>query len=527
MKFNKTISKLLFFCISMNFLTTNFISNAEYDKKLHNQSDNIDYVLDDTLSPMSYFKKYMASSVVNDMIYVTGGVSDYAILSDMEMYNTLNNSWENKTNMTTPRKQLTTSVVNGKIYAIGGFNHEINGYDSLRTVEAYDPKTDTWETKSSMSIGRSGLASAVVDNKIYVIGGNITEAGGSYPSSNYLGTLEVYDPKTDRWETKTPMPTNRQYFNAVAVEKKIYCIGGQDNSSFLNTVEVYDTETDTWETKANMLESRAIFSAHYFDGKIYAIGGFNGKSINSIETYNIETDTWKSISSFIGNIHDHTSVIIDDTVYLIGGVFNGLSSSRILSLRLISEAEKSVIKAESSPSIENITSARKLINALPEGNFKNTLQERLNVLSLNESLKLKNSTSNIDLYIKLENALSISLTTNSITFNNYTGVEDIELNNAVNISISSSLPYQLNAYLATYIENADKSRRIDTNRLNIKESSETNYKEFTSVNNKLILKDICFAGDNTLHNIDLKLKGGDAYPADVYKAVIKFEAEQK
>lgn len=151
----------------------------------------------------------------------------------------------------------------------------------------------------------------------------------------------------------------------------------------------------------------------------------------------------------------------------------------------------------------------------------------MNVLSLNESLKLKNSTSNIDLYIKLENALSISLTTNSITFNNYTGVEDIELNNAVNISISSSLPYQLNAYLATYIENADKSRRIDTNRLNIKESSETNYKEFTSVNNKLILKDICFAGDNTLHNIDLKLKGGDAYPADVYKAVIKFEAEQK
>ena len=72
-------------------------------------------------------------------------------------------------------------------------------------------------------------------------------------------------------------------------------------------------------------------------------------------------------------------------------MFNGLSSSRILSLRLISEAEKSVTKAESSPSIENITSARKLINALPEGNLKNSLQERLNVLSLNESLKLKNS----------------------------------------------------------------------------------------------------------------------------------------
>ena len=267
MKFNKIISKLLFFCISMNFLTANFISNAEYDKKLYNQSDNIDYVLDDTLSPISYFKKYMTSSVVNDMIYVTGGVSDYAILSDMEMYNTLNNSWENKANMTTPRKQLTTSVVNGKIYAIGGFNHEINGYDSLRTVEAYDPKTDTWETKSSMSIGRSGLASAVVDNKIYVIGGNLTEAGGGYPSSNYLGTLEVYDPKTDRWKTKTPMPTNRQYFNAVAVGKKIYCIGGQDDSSFLNTVEVYDTETDTWETKANMLESRAIFQHIILMGK--------------------------------------------------------------------------------------------------------------------------------------------------------------------------------------------------------------------------------------------------------------------
>src|SRR5262245_17211885 len=102
-------------------------------------------------------------------------------------------TWTNKTDMLTARQGLTTCVVNGKIYAIGGVNHPGVDTEVLRTVEAYDPATDSWAQKSDMLISRNWAACAVVNGKIYVIGGDRT----------YLATprksMEEYDPATDTW----------------------------------------------------------------------------------------------------------------------------------------------------------------------------------------------------------------------------------------------------------------------------------------------------------------------------------------
>ena len=94
------------------------------------------------------------------------------------------------------------------------------------------------------------------------------------------------------------------------------------------------------------------------------------------------------------------------------------------------------------------------------------------------------------------------------------------------ITINSSLPYQLNSYLMTDIQNSDGSSKIEKNKLNIKESSDTEYKQFFGLNQKLVLKDGCEQGNSNIHNIDLKLKAS-THDADIYKTTIKFEAEQK
>ena len=78
-------------------------------------------------------------------------------------------SWTRKTDMPTARFGLSTSVVDGKIYTIGGGQSPYGTY--LSTVEAYDPATDTWTRKTDMPTHRSGHAVAVVNGKIYVIGG--------------------------------------------------------------------------------------------------------------------------------------------------------------------------------------------------------------------------------------------------------------------------------------------------------------------------------------------------------------------
>lgn len=71
--------------------------------------------------------------------------------------------------MPTARVSLSTSAVNGKIYAIGG----AFGFFAavLSTVEEYDPATDKWAKKADMPTARGGFSTNVVDGKIYAIGG--------------------------------------------------------------------------------------------------------------------------------------------------------------------------------------------------------------------------------------------------------------------------------------------------------------------------------------------------------------------
>ena len=197
--------------------------------------------------------------------------------------------------------------------------------------------------------------------------------------------------------------------------------------------------------------------------------------------------------------------------------------------RIANKSSEAVEEAISTPTLHNISLARMWVNQMPESLLKDEMQMRLSNISNMQDIKLdkKNITSNLDLYIKSENMLSLSLNTNSITFEDFSGVEDLELNNVVNLTINSSLPYELNAYLATEIQNSDKSNTMDKSILNIKESGESNYKAFNNINEKLTLKDNNIAGNDIIHNLDLLLRGGISHEKDVYKTTIKFEAKQK
>ena len=154
--------------------------------------------------------------------------------------------------MPTARSSFSTCVVDGKIFVIGGslqLKFDEYGDQSLSTVEMYDPETDTWEGKANMLTVRSGVSVSVVDGKIYAIGGSkikkIQRFGGSGIESEELPTVEMYDPATDTWTQKADMPTPKKTKTCV-VDGKIYAIGGwliTNKESQLETVEVYDPTT--------------------------------------------------------------------------------------------------------------------------------------------------------------------------------------------------------------------------------------------------------------------------------------------
>lgn len=170
---------------------------------------------------------------------------------------------------------------------------------------------DSWETMADMPTARSGLGVAVVDGKIYAIGG----VGGS-------DTNEMYDPATNTWVSKQPMPTARIRFGITVFENKIYVMGGADANGFTDANEVYDPATDTWEIKASMpAGGRAELAVNAVNGKIYAIGGFFLGIFwipsNLTEVYDPVTDTWTTNAEMPTAVYSCTSAVVDNKIYLI------------------------------------------------------------------------------------------------------------------------------------------------------------------------------------------------------------------
>lgn len=173
---------------------------------------------------------------------------------------------------------------NGKLYAMGGF---VFGPGNVTNVDEYDPATDTWRPRTPMPTRRGGFGLAAAANgKIYAVGG-----GG------LLATVEEYDPWTDTWRTRAPMPIpGNQPEAAGARNGKVYVAGGDLGSVFNVFLEEYDPATDTWRIRAGMPAPRSLFGfAAASNGRLYAVGG-NGPSIymSNFDEYDPETDTWRS-----------------------------------------------------------------------------------------------------------------------------------------------------------------------------------------------------------------------------------------
>jgi len=266
-----------------------------------------------TKAPMPTGKAMFSASVVDGKIYVIGGARYANIggpyLSTVEMYDPATDTWTAKAPMSTTRFAHCSAVVNGIIYVFGGDNNV--------TVEAYDPATDIWTTKSNMSSDRGAHRAVSVNGKIYVIGGAMP------PNYLALKIVEEYDPATDTWTKKADMPIGKWSFATSVVDGKIYVIGGQSHGdSWSSTVHAYNPATDTWTQKTNMPTGRTHLSACAVNGIIFVIGGgtTSSVSLSTVEAYDPAADKWHTNYTPMPTPRmDFGIGTVNGKIYVIGG----------------------------------------------------------------------------------------------------------------------------------------------------------------------------------------------------------------
>lgn len=263
-------------------------------------------------APMHTRRHGFGCGVVDGMIYAPGGYSLGSAIATVERYDPILDSWEFMAPMPIANSGHCCAVVNGTIYAFGGADVK------KWTVQEYEPQTNTWQSRTSMPTGRESPACAVVEDKIYVIG------GGEDASNVVYNIVEVYDPATNSWDTSTsPMPTARRGLTCAAVNGKIYAIGGRlgylDPHTDVNIVEIYDVATDSWQTGPSMPTARAFPASVAVDGMIYVIGGLTPvDSLGVVERYDPVSTSWTSLPDMTPR-YAPGAAAVEGTIYAIGG----------------------------------------------------------------------------------------------------------------------------------------------------------------------------------------------------------------
>lgn len=209
--------------------------------------------------------------VIDGKIYVTGGESQPKLYSSaLFVYDPAKNSWSAKRSMPAAGLLGVSGAINGKLYVLT----YCGGEDCIPLVPQafyrYDPITDRWTTMAQPAAFHSFGAAGVIGGKLYV-------AGGSTSGTD----VEAYDPATNTWTSRAPLGSPRWSTAGAVAGGKLYVLGGYRagpaGTTRVPTVGVYDPVTDTWTHRAPMPVLMADFAAARVvvngTARIEAVGG--------------------------------------------------------------------------------------------------------------------------------------------------------------------------------------------------------------------------------------------------------------
>ncbi|KAG6548110.1 hypothetical protein Mapa_010390 [Marchantia paleacea] len=181
-----------------------------------------------------------------------------------------------------------SAVVDGKLFVIGG---QLSSGCACNFVSYFDMRHYCWKQAAHLNVARAKCMAGVIGNQLYVVGG-FTER-----DQNAGATAEAYDPVTNKWRLISSMKIPMELYDSAVLGDKFYVV----NSSSENLVGlVYDPQKDEWVDMANGLNTGWQSKTAALNGKLYAVGdSHSSEGKNEISVYNAAKDVWESIKGVL------------------------------------------------------------------------------------------------------------------------------------------------------------------------------------------------------------------------------------
>jgi N-acetylneuraminic acid mutarotase len=281
-----------------------------------------------TRKPMPTPRGYLAAGVVNNILYAVGGAKSATgrAITKVEAYNATSNTWLTKAPLPVARQMVNgATAINGTLYIPGGL-----GYTGslTRSLFAYSPATNSWSRKADLPVLSFGGTSVVINSKLYVTaGGTASSPGGSFDVSN---RLYRYDPATDAWTELAPSPHAHFHAAGGTIGGKLYLAGGYDydpatQQNFVTgALDLYNPATNTWTTKAPLPTPRFGATARAINQKLYVVGGVDPAlpqgETDVLEVYDPASNTWTTRAPMPTARTDAAAGVLGGLLYVVGGL---------------------------------------------------------------------------------------------------------------------------------------------------------------------------------------------------------------
>jgi hypothetical protein len=229
-------------------------------------------------------------------------------------------------------------------YTVEMFTHKLNDEnsfnDSLTTT--FNSSDYFWQSIPSPGIRNHahGVVYDPVNDLFFIV------AGDSTGNQANMDICLAFDPKTNTWETKQPMPKKRGRHCAAYRNGFIHVLCGKDgNLAIVPNHAVYDINGNSWDTAASSPVAVTRPNAvTWKDSLVYLIGGYDETHTarTDVNYYNPETDSWHSATSLPRQLHAGASAIKGDSIFIYGGADGSTYYSEIL-LGEINSSDPTVI----------------------------------------------------------------------------------------------------------------------------------------------------------------------------------------
>lgn len=263
---------------------------------------------------------------VKDKMYLLGGRG----MKPVSIYDAKNNTWTNGATVPVEMHHFQPIVYDDKIYIMGAMTGGYPGETPVPEIHIYDPATDKWSVGDVIpeERRRGGAGSVLHNGKMYLACGIKDGHRGDHKK-----WLDVYDPKTGEWGTLPDAPRARDHFQVAVVDNKLYAVGGRTTRSatnpFANTmteVDVFDFETNQWTTLAKGLPTPRAGNYLMVLGKhILVLGGesfYQEPAHSEVEVLNTSDGSWSALQEIPQGRHGTGAVWWKGDLYTSSGSGN-------------------------------------------------------------------------------------------------------------------------------------------------------------------------------------------------------------